>query len=134
MVHSLAEQNASMMHSLGKQNTCGACSCSKLLPMSSNLHNSMRYLEERDTPIMCPLTQWKIHSFSQQNRQFDYTPVQINLYPTTSMSRRIEVVSSASIGAHLVTTPNENSKNQKEGGSVAANIIAAIKKALGDEN
>ena len=50
------------------------------------------------------------------------------------MARWIEVIPSMKIGARPVTTPKENSKKQKEGGSVAANAIAAIEKALGDEN
>ena len=38
------------------------------------------------------------------------------------------------IGARPVITPKENSKKRKDDGSVAANVIVAIEKALGDEN
>ena len=50
------------------------------------------------------------------------------------MARRTKVVPSMTIGARPVIDPKENSKKRKEDGSVAANVIVAIERALGDEN
>ena len=86
--------------------------------MSSNIYNSMCFLGEPNTPTMCMLTQQKIHSFPQQSRQFNYTIVQKNLCPITSIARQIEVVPSMMIGTRPVITPKKNSKKQKEDGSI----------------
>ena len=139
MVRSSAEQNASTMRSLGKQNIRGTSSFFDRLPTRSNLHESMHSLRMRNTPTVCSLTQQNVCPPPQWSKWIERFPVQRNTGPTNSMVKRNEcfaqstkVLPSMTIGTHLVVTSKEKSKRRKDDGSVAANVIAAIEKALGD--